>query len=536
MRANGKRIPWAGLAAWAGGTAVLAAAALSRSAEYDESYTLLLTAGTPRPSWPTAIFTAGAARAVFAGHAGLAQIARDLRTTDVHPPLYFWLVGGWRWLAGPSLLDARALSVILGAVALALVAATARAARVPPGLAMILTVGCYGFTYTSAIARGFALAQALSLAGVFMALRASPAGGGASPDNPPKAAGGGESRPAIRAVLAGLLLGAAVLSNYLAAFVASATLLWLLRRPRVGAIGAAAFVVPLPLAVWFFLAQRDTRQGQFPPFTLGSALARLARYAGANLFGGLPLYVGDAGRGPLTAALALLIAGLVGLIVLRWRRIATPHGRWLLGLAAVAPPIGLLALGRVFDVVPVELRYLAFACPFVALLLAAALATLPAWGRRGVLAVTIATQTAGLLGMMTRPETMQPARATARAAGALARGGVVLLPRGNDGVGVVGAFLLEAPAWLRISLVPAADSIADLPAHLRDARRVVLALIAVDAASRASTATMRASFAADACWRPAGRGSNVLAYDRICDGEGDDLRRLHANQAQAPGR
>ena len=62
-------------------------------------------------------------------------------------------------------------------------------------------------------------------------------------------------------------------------------------------------------------------------------------------------------------------------------------------------------------------------------------------------------QAAGLAGLMTRPETMQPARATAAAASRLAPGGLVLLPRGNDGVGIVGAFAIESPPAQRLLVV-----------------------------------------------------------------------------------
>src|ERR1700734_4029176 len=75
---------------------VLVATAWLRGAEYDEQYTLFLTAGVPRPDWPITVFPAGLARDIQAGHAGLIAIARDLRPTDVHPPLYFWLVSLWR--------------------------------------------------------------------------------------------------------------------------------------------------------------------------------------------------------------------------------------------------------------------------------------------------------------------------------------------------------------------------------------------------------------------------------------------------------
>ncbi|HLB96326.1 MAG TPA: hypothetical protein VJK90_01625, partial [Acetobacteraceae bacterium] len=164
------------------GAGVLLATAALRGAEYDEGYTMLLAAGTPRPAWPAGVFTAAEARAVFAGHAGLGEIARDLRRTDVHPPLYFWTVAAWRWLAGPSLFGVRLLSVLCGVLALALVGGIAQVARVPPAGAILLTVGCYGFAYTGAIARDFALAQVLSLAGVWLALRAD---GGTMKTPPP---------------------------------------------------------------------------------------------------------------------------------------------------------------------------------------------------------------------------------------------------------------------------------------------------------------------------------------------------------------
>jgi hypothetical protein len=103
--------------------------------------------------------------------------------------------------------------------------------------------------------------------------------------------------------------------------------------------------------------------------------------------------------------------------------------------------VGLLLLGMVLGQTPIELRYLAFSVPFVGLLLAGALGSLrPRW--RMAIGVPLGmVQAVALLGMMTRAETMQPARATAAAAARLVGDGVVLLPRGNDGVGVVGAFV-----------------------------------------------------------------------------------------------
>ena len=124
---------------------VLTTAAWNRGAEYDEQYTLFVISGTPRPIWPTSVFPAGDVARVQAGHAGLAMIARDLRHTDVHPPLYFWAASVWRWVVGDGLFAIRMLSVCCSLGALAAVGAIARRCGIQPALAMLLTLGCYGF-------------------------------------------------------------------------------------------------------------------------------------------------------------------------------------------------------------------------------------------------------------------------------------------------------------------------------------------------------------------------------------------------------
>ena len=109
-------------------------------------------------------------RLVQAGHATLGGIARDLRATDVHPPLYFWTVSLWRLVFGPGLFAARMLSVLCGTVSIALVGIIANRCAIRPWVAMLLTLGCYGFVYTNAIARGFAMAEMLTLCGVALLL------------------------------------------------------------------------------------------------------------------------------------------------------------------------------------------------------------------------------------------------------------------------------------------------------------------------------------------------------------------------------
>lgn len=452
--------------------AVLICVAASRGFEYDEAYSVFVTSPTPRPAWPEGVFRAGDVRAAFTTHAGPLAIARALRATDVHPPLYFWMLAAWRGIAGDGLLRMRLLSVLCALGALAVVAQLARDSRISPALAMLLTLGCYGFAYTAAVARGFALAELLSLCGVLALSR---------------------TRRARTALGGGMLLGAATFANYLSAFTGCAALAWLVlwkqaspgRRRRLVAAGAG-FAGFMPADLWFFLAQRGSRPGQFPPFQFGASLARMARYGAANLFGGLPLYVGATARPIAGDLLGLLALGLAAIVAARWRHMPGGSARWLFLLCAAATPVGLLLLGAAFDNTPIELRYLSFAMPFAALLLAGAIGSLR-WGRAlatGVLAI----QALAIAGLIVRPETMQPARAVARASASLAGDtGVVLLPRGNDGVGVVGPVLAELPDETRVLLI----SPGWRPGLPR--RRVVLAMIGEDEESRATLAAVEAT-------------------------------------------
>jgi 4-amino-4-deoxy-L-arabinose transferase-like glycosyltransferase len=484
---------------------VLLATAWLRSAEYDEQYTMFLTAGVARPAWPTNAFAAGEMQALQSAHPGFAAIADDLRRTDVHPPLYFWVAAAWRDMAGGGLFALRLLSVLCSLATLCAVALLARRAGIPAGLAVLLTLGCYGFTYTGSIARGFALAQLLSVLGVALLLRAE------------------QRNAAWPAVAAGLLFGAASFANYLAAFVGIGALLWLLfaallhhRRSGFAArtiAATAGFAVWLPADLWFFIAQRHSRADQFPVFDAMADVMRLARYAAANVLGGLPLYVGGLTRSLVSVAMALLAMALLALTIQGWRRIATPGTRWLLAATLAAPPIGLLVLGLLNNNRPIELRYLAFATPFAGLLLAGALATLPARLRHVACATVLTIQGAALVGLMTRPETMQPARRTATAAAALVQDGVVLLPNGNDGIGIVSAFAIEAPPAMRLLVIRRDDSPERIRARSDGFQRVVLALLDVDQDGRATLPSMRQAFA-DPCWRKIGEGFNVVAFER----------------------
>ena len=403
---------------------------------------------------------------------GFAGIGHDLRTTDVHPPLYFWAVSLWRQIFGSGLIAARVLSVLCGLISLSLVGVIARRCAIQPALAMLLTLGCYGFGYTNAIARGFAPAQALILGGIALLLHR-------------------------RTRLAGACLGAACCCNYLAVFVAAACI--------VAAGGWMACLAALPflgLDAWFFLAQHASRPDQFAPFALWPSLVRLAEYQTAAVFGGLPLYVDGLSRMAVTAIIGLAAVAVAGRVARLRPLVAAVTMRVLLA-GALAPAAGLLILGVVFDNTPIELRYLSFGLPFVAMLIAATRA-------RRLIAGILVIQFAAITGLLLAPATMQPARTAALEAAASVGDGVVLLPRGNDGVGIVGAFGIEAAPAMPILLVGPDETIAE---RLGGRRRVVLVLMRQDRDSIAAIDRLHGVLTLPN-WRRVAIGSSIEVYER----------------------
>jgi hypothetical protein len=380
----------------------------------------------------------------------------------------------------------------------------------------------YGFGYTGHIARGFALAHLLVALAVLAALEARRAAA---------AAGRGG---AAWAAAAGLAAGLAAFTNYLAVFPAAAVLAWMAlampdwrRRFQTALAAGLPFLLPLAGALYFFLAQKDSRAGQFVPFEVAPAVLRLARFNAANLFGGLPLYVEGAAGAAVGGALALLLAAAAAAVAWNWRRL--PPARWLLLGGALAPSAGVLALGAAFSNTPIELRYIAFAAPFAAALVAAAAA---AWARAAPraaaagFALVLAVQAAGALGMALHPKTQQPFRhALAATAPFLDEGGLLLVPFADDGVGVTGTLLQAAPPDQEVLVLRNDDAAAapDRAAAAGFRRAVLIGLGERDGAKQARSAS--AAFRADPSWRGLGvvwsdfRGGFAEAFER--DGGGD---------------
>ncbi len=252
----------------------------------------------------------------------------------------------------------------------------------------------------------------------------------------------------------------------------------------------------------FFLAQRASRPGQFAPFSWPHALSLLLRDGGAALFGALPLYAGAAA--PLVALLLLLL--FTACLMAAW---APEAG--LFALLAAAPPAGLLLLGLVFGNTPIELRYLAFSLPYLALFLA----RLP----DRYLAPLLAMQALAVAGLIGAPATMQPQALAARMA-AQTPGALALVPFGNDGVGVPGPFIAAAPDRQRIELLRGAP-----PAIGAKEQKIILATPDADAASRASAAMALAKLRENPCFvEQAATRAALLFANRCADQhrEGND--------------
>ena len=478
-----------------GAAILLVAIAWHRGGEYDEFYSVFLVAGYPRPDWPSLPFSAGAAGAFYRGHAGFGAIAAALRRGDVHPPLYFWLLSLWRDGLGFGLFRLRLLSVAETLGALALLGRIASRMGVSASLAIVITTLFYGFAYTGIVARDFALATLCAMAGTLLAIEAARAGS------------------ARVGFCAGALLGAACFSNYLASFTALAVGLWLTwmtwRRRRVWLAATMGGAVFLPAGLWFFLAQAGTRRGQFPPFHLAPALLSLARDEAGALLGALPREVPAAFAMPVAAVLGAGLVGLLILVLRDGRRALGREDRALLAAAFAAPPLGLLALGAAFGNQPFEMRYVWLGLPCAGLALAASLRDRPR-----VLAVLLAVGAASVAGLALSPATMQPAGRMARAAVLLPADTLVILPFGNDGVGVPGPFVAAVPAEMRILVARAAG-----PTVLAAARhypRVAVARIEADGASRALVPRLAALFKAAPCWQSVPAGPLLAVFANTC--------------------
>jgi len=291
--------------------------------------------------------------AVWLGRQSIAQVAA-WTAADVHPPLYFWLLGGWQRLAGETEFGARALSVMLGVLTVAATYAFAKKLRpaswlAPSAAALILATSRF-HVWWSQEARMYAMAGLLVVLSLFLTLMLSRR----------------FSWPRALAYVA--VTAAALWTLYLLAFLLVVEgVFWLVHvsRARTGrllALGRWAglqMAVLLTIAPWLLFAVPQLKawsvQTAFDPALFVQLYATLLSVGASTDI---------AQYAPITVLAAIMV--VTGTVLARPRALLLP---W---LALLLPPLAVLALTilpRSFGYSPrVEARYLVPYAPVYAVL------------------------------------------------------------------------------------------------------------------------------------------------------------------------
>jgi hypothetical protein len=131
---------------------------------------------------------------------------------------------------------------------------------------------------------------------------------------------------------------------------------------------------------------------------------------------------------------------------------------------------------------------------------------------RRLLTLVLCIEACGIAGLIFAPATLQPQGIAARQLRAFVTpASLVLLPFGNDGVGIPGPFIAAAPDDLRLELIKPGP-LPDLTAE----NRVILVTIHIDAASKLETATTLANFNADPCWHRKSATNYLIVFNWTC--------------------
>jgi uncharacterized membrane protein len=361
----------------------------SRSIWYDESITLLETAGHTLPAWPTEPTPARLAKAQFEGIATFKQIAYDLRSSDTYPPLYYWSVCLWKRWWGSSLNATRGFSLICSVATILALYGLLCVARFEyafiPTLIYALSSSSVHFGQE---ARAYALATLwITSAALFAYLCTQVVLQ--------------ESRWRFGAYSMGMGIccGAAFLTHYLTIFSTGVILAWFLAqvrpvlRPMV--IGPLLLTASMAVVGLFTLSGQHYGHQPLQPFGLLSETYALVKM-NLNLFW-RPAFISRLGS-PVRGLIFALVGASILWLVHQWPRVN--RKLWLLVLAlAIAPSVGIIILDLSTNWYLHETRYLVCAGPALAVVAANGVLRLissrPPWGW-SLLAVLLAIQFTGI--------------------------------------------------------------------------------------------------------------------------------------------
>jgi hypothetical protein len=358
----------------------------ARSIWYDEAITLLETAGYARPTWPREPEAAWTAQRQFQNTTTLSKIYRDLRQSDIHPPVYYWLLIFWRRGLGFSLEAARGFSLVCSVASILGFYLLLHEAKIKspliPALVYALTSASIHFGHE---ARAYALASLLLMGGALFAYLAC----GAAVQN--------RRRLTAYTLMASILCGFAFEANYLALFPAGVILLWLLICLWPASRFHAGLALVIAVSIWLPAAHLlSTQLGARPEQAVGfvGLLAELKTILQMNvevIYS--PTYAWAGLRYGAVATFGALAVITVTQLVRRWREVPVKLLILLSGLA-LAPSAGVFLLNVLFNKSLHLPRYVMFAGPFMVVLLTYGLTTLASSKR--ALQVSIVTIVLGL--------------------------------------------------------------------------------------------------------------------------------------------
>lgn len=332
----------------------------SRAIWYDESITLLQTAGNPHPDWPEEPTLAGSLKTLFEGTPTISRIVTDLRQTDVHPPLYYCLLSLWRRIFGFSLETARLFSLLfsVGSVLmLYLLLCQARFERpFVPSFIFALSSGSVFIGYE---ARSYAFALFFVNTATLFAYLASEV-------NPNDI-----RRLSLYSLMIAVCCGFAFQTNYLTLFPISAILAWVIyhiwkiSKPVALLTPMVASSIGL-IGLSFFIKQLGMRPNQAAGFT--GIFSEMLKISQMNI-----LVIWKSTEIALIVVFLLVLFALIGNAILyianRWSELNRKFLSLVIVLAAI-PSAGIFLLDVIFNKHLADFKYFIFACPALAVLLA----------------------------------------------------------------------------------------------------------------------------------------------------------------------
>lgn len=333
----------------------------SRAIWYDEAITLLETAGNAVPQWSGLPVPAATQQQFMVGTPSFAEIARGLRATDVHPPLYYGLLSSWRRVAGPSIEAARLFSVLCSTASVILLYLLLRfsgfAQPMAPSLVYSLSSGAVHYGHE---ARNYALAMLFVAAASLCAYIAAKLD---------------ENRPTFFVMISSAMAaccGLAFCTNYLSVFPIFALLLWfaswtlkkwktLILIPIIITSGVSLTVVGT------LMSQIGSRPHQFQrALGVPQEMAKIVQFNFAMIWS--PVSENAGVFAAVVVVIVLLAVLAVRSIATAWPEVDARLLSLMLGLA-VAPSLGVLTLDLVFSKDLGKSSYVIFALPAILTLL-----------------------------------------------------------------------------------------------------------------------------------------------------------------------